>query len=146
MTDDPRTVALTADEAVAAIEAAAWTEHVAGEAYREAVEALNAMISENPGPFTGDEIRAVIAAHVPVPRRMIHSTAGAFGADWSAEDAVAFARKPEAGCFWTWHLMQHDLMVVADDRLVHFEVKAPEEIRTRLLTAERAAIAEARRG
>lgn len=144
MADDPRMVALTVDEAVAAIEAAAWTEHVDDDAYRNAVEALAAMADGKPGPFSGEEIRAVIAAHVPVPRRVIHTTAGGFGADWTAESAVAFAREPGAECAWTWHLMQHDLMITSSSgRAVHFEVRAPGEIRTRLLEAERA---EARRG
>jgi hypothetical protein len=139
-------IALTTDEAVAAIVAAAWTEHPSDEAYRKAVEALEAMTAGKPGPFTGAEIRAAITARVPEPRRLIHTTAGAFGADWTAESAVAFARKPGARCFWVWHLLRHDLMIAADDRIVHFEVAAPAEIRARLLNAERAAIAEAGRG
>lgn len=134
--DDPRMVALTADEAVAAIEAAAWTERPDDEAYRTAVKALEAMTAAKPGPFSGEEIRAVIAGHVPAPRRLIHTTAGGLGADWTAEAAVAFARKPGAGCFWAWHMLQHDLLVIADDRLVHFEVRAPKDIRDRLLAAE----------
>jgi predicted membrane-bound mannosyltransferase len=41
--------------------------------------------------------------------------------------------------------MRHDLMITsASGRVVHFEVRAPEAIRARLLEAERAAIAEER--
>jgi hypothetical protein len=140
-------VALTAGEAAAAIEAAAWTDNPRDEAYREAIEALEVMIARNAGPFTGREIRAAIDIHVPTPRRLIHTVSrSGFGADWTEESAVAFARKPGAECFWTWHLMRHDLKITADYQEIRFEVAAPEGIRARLLEARRAAIAEAYRG
>ena len=142
---DPRMVALTPDEAIAAIEAAAWASHPSDDAYRDAVEALSGMLGTSPGPFSAEQIRTLIAEHVAEPVQLIHTVSrSGFGADWTIESAVEFARKPGAECFWTWQLMRHDLMITADGREIRFEAAAPEEIRARLLKVERTAIAEAR--
>jgi hypothetical protein len=142
---DDLSVLLTADEAVTAIKAAAWAEHTPDEAYREAVEAISAMCAGR-ASVAVEEISAVISARIPEPRKRIHATAGGIGADWDADAAVRFARQPGAACSWAWSLMEHDLLVIANDRLIRFEVRAPEEIREQLLAAERKRIAEALRG
>ena len=77
----------------------------------------------------------------PLTRKVIH-TVMKFGADWAMEDALAAVEAAQT-VQWGWSLMGHDLFIVTeDDRLVGFEVRAPEEIRQRWteeLRAERAA-------
>ena len=64
----------------------------------------------------------------PVPkdagRRIIHTYAGPFGADWDADDAVAFITRSDERA-WVDHLMDHDLAVRADGRVVFFAAKRP---------------------
>jgi hypothetical protein len=146
MADDELSNQLTPDEAAAAIEVAAWAEHPGDEAYRDAVEAIGVMLAERPGPFTADEIRAVISEHVPEPRNRIHTRAGGLGADWDADDAVRFARQPGAVCRWSLDLVGHDLQVVAGDRWVQFEARAPGPVREWLLAEMRKRLAEADNG
>lgn len=134
-------VTLAPEEAVAAMEAAAWTEPPGDETYRNAVDALNRMAGERPGPFTAEEIRAVISGHVPEPRRIIHAVT-MFGADWDLAAAVAFAREPGAVCWWAWDLFGHDLRVRADGRKVAFDARAPEPLRGQLKDARLRRLAE----
>lgn len=74
----------------------------------------------------------------PLTTRVIH-TVMRFGADWAEEDAIAAVRAAQT-VQWGWSLMGHDLFIVTeDDRLVGFDVRAPEEIRQRWAEEIRAA-------
>ncbi len=55
-------------------------------------------------------------------RRIIHTFAGPFGADWDADSAVAFITRSDDRA-WVNHMLDHDLAVVADGRIIYFDVK-----------------------
>lgn len=99
-------IAISKDEAVELIRANAWDR-------REG----NASTCGHPG-----------CEDHPLTTRVIH-TVMRFGADWSEEDAIAAVCAAQSVC-WGWSLMGHDLFIITeDDRLVGFQVQAPEEIR-----------------
>lgn len=94
-----------------------------------------------PQPITIEEATAAVNGAVftisqegwdmdmnPVPkdagRRIIHTFAGPFGADWDADTALEFiARSDERA--WVDHMLGHCLAVRADGRVIYFDVKRP---------------------
>lgn len=67
----------------------------------------------------------------PVTTRVIHTATRGGGADWEVADALAAVEAAQT-VQWSWSLLGHDLFIVTeDDRLVSFEVRAPDEIRDR---------------
>lgn len=59
-------------------------------------------------------------------RRIVHTFAGAFGADWEL-DRVHAAIDAAASVRWTNDLAGHDLAVMVDGREIRFQVKRPAQ-------------------
>lgn len=57
-------------------------------------------------------------------RRIIHTYAGPFGADWDVAEAVEFVRAAEH-VYWARSVFQHDLVAVSNGRVVSFNVPSP---------------------
>ena len=91
---------ITIEEAIAAVDAAAYT--IAQEGWD---------MEMNPVPKDSG-------------RRIIHTYAGPFGADWDADDAVAFITRSDERA-WVDHLIDHDLAVRAVGRVVFFNITRP---------------------
>lgn len=100
---------ISVDEAVAALEAAAWTEN---------------------GPEY--DACARCGYREKEPRTRIHCLASGIGADWDASDAVEFLRGADE-IAWAWSLTSHDLKARNGDLVRSFEVRAPEYVRAELL-------------
>lgn len=74
-------------------------------------------------------IKAVSDAAFTLPaedggRVLIHTFAGPFGADWDLDGAVKFIMRSTERA-WVDHPVGHDLGVLADGRIVYFDVTAP---------------------
>lgn len=101
---------ITKDEAREAVTAAAWTEN--GEDF-------------DPCPNCNWRKKE--------PRTLIHSKAGGIGADWPLNSAVEFVDR-STRVAWVLSIFGHDLAVEADDRMVQFEARAPQDVREALLS------------
>ncbi len=83
------------------------------------------MASEQQHITIAEALAAVDAATFTIGgRRIIHTFAGMIGADWDADDSVAFIAR-SSGRAWVDHLLGHDLSVLVDGRVVYFDVKRP---------------------
>lgn len=120
-------VRITPDEAVAALESAAWTERIREEAYENAVEAVRAVCAEaGPGEATfAADVFAAIDLALGTPRTIVHCFLGGLGADWDLATAIALVRSAEK-VGWVPHLLRHELAALKDGKLYCFEVSAPE--------------------
>ena len=125
MTDREGVQRITADEAAAALTAAAWTERISEEKYEAAVEAVLALTGEDGAMIPASRIRDVIRDHLGTPRTLIHCFMGGLGADWDLAAAVEMARRGGAQCAWAPHMLGHDLAVFADGSMHRFEARRP---------------------
>jgi hypothetical protein len=123
-------------EAVAAIEAAAWTEnadpdyqHARNDAgdllYLDADNIVRTMwcspAAKSPDPAGWRPLYVDVS---PPPRRLIHCRLGAFVADWTANEAVALVREADEVA-WTDDLMGHDLAARKAGKVYLFEARRP---------------------
>jgi hypothetical protein len=128
VTDTAEVQRITADEAVAALTAAAWTEHIAEEKYQAAVEAcllLAGEPAEGTDPFIpASQIRAAVKGALGEQRTLIHCFM-TFGCDWTLESAIALARRDDAQCAWAPSMFRHELAIWADGSMHRFEAHRP---------------------
>lgn len=129
MTSTKEVQRITADEAVAALTAAAWTESISEERYEAAVEAVLKLCGEpeeDRDPYVpASQIRAAVRGELGTPRTLIHCFMGGMGADWDLDGAVALARKDGAQCAWAPNLMRHELAVYAGGSMHRFDARRP---------------------
>jgi len=117
-------VRITPDEAVTALESAAWTEQIREEKYVKAVEAA-LDLCEGAGMVEADSIVSVIRQELGTPRTIVHCFLGGLGADWDLEGAVKLVREAEK-VGWVPNIFAHELGALKDGKLYCFEVRAPE--------------------
>ncbi|MDQ2874826.1 MAG: hypothetical protein M3Y33_08550 [Actinomycetota bacterium] len=129
---------ITADEAVTALTAAAWTESISGEKYEAAVEAALKFCAAHemgPVPVLGGygltmvspaDVRKVIEDEMgPAPRVLIHCFTDTVGCDFTLEAAVELARRENAQCAWAPNMFRHELAVYADGEMHRFDARRP---------------------
>jgi hypothetical protein len=128
-------VEITAEEAIAALRAGAWTERVDAE-YQHAKEASgNALYLDADGQVR--DAPSFIAAPAgwrplyldvtPQGRKRIHcqmSFTG--GADWDLDQAIELVEKATE-IAWVDHLLSHDLAVMAEGCAHYFDVQCPRD-------------------
>lgn len=78
----------------------------------------------------------------PRTESVIHTTLGAFGADWGLGAALA-AVQDARSIWWAFHLTGHDLVVEqADGKTLCFQIRAPDAVRGSLVERLRAQLAD----
>lgn len=125
---------LTADEAVAALTAAAWTERISEERYEAAVEAALSLTRDADGEPLADgtqipaaEVARVIREALGEPRVGIHCMMGSLGTDRDLAGAIEIARRDGARCAWAPNMFRHELAVFADGKMYRFDARRPAE-------------------
>lgn len=120
-------VRITADEAVAALKGAAWTEHINEDKYEAAVEAVRATCRETgEGEVVPvDDVLAAIERELGTPRTLIHCFLGGLGADWDLDGAIELVRSAEK-VGWVPNIFRHELGALKDGKLYCFQASAPE--------------------
>jgi hypothetical protein len=121
-------VLITADAAVGALAAAAWTEPVREDAYEKAVAAVRTICEAVPaGPerALAASILGAIDGAIGTPRKRIHCFLGGLGANWDLDEAVRFVRTAEK-VGWAPNIFRHELAALKDGKIYAFDVPAPE--------------------
>jgi hypothetical protein len=124
----PESVLITADAAVEALTAAAWTEPVREDAYETAVATVRTIceaVPDGPERVLAAGILGAIDGAIGTPRKRIHCFLGGFGADWDLDEAARFVREADK-VGWAPSIFRHELAALKDGKLCTFDVRAPE--------------------
>ena len=112
-------VALSKEDAIAALRAAAWTEHQE-KVYIPAIDN-----DGKPVLLNGEQLYRDIT---PPERKIVHTFMGSIGADSSLESAEDFIRIATE-VYWGFSLFGHHLRAVSvAGAVVSFDVTAPDEV------------------